>query len=143
VDLWTLRYEIYRHVAETGEFPARSALVAMVGDSGLADALLEDMEAHHLVLLDAAGEIHMALPFAATDTGHRVSSGNRTWRVNCAWDSLALPVALGLDAEIHANWLDTGRPVDLTVRDGQLSSTEGFVHFAVPAARWWDDIIET
>lgn len=143
MDLWALRYEIYCHVVETGDMPARSAILAMVGDLDLVDVLLRDMEAHHLVVLDSDGEIRMALPFAATDTGHRVRSGTRAWWANCAWDSLAIPVALGIDAEIDANWLDTGEPVGLAVRDGQLGSTEGFVHFAFPAARWWDDIVET
>ena len=115
----------------------------MVGDSDLAGVLLRDMQLQHLVVLDDVGEIRMALPFAATDTGHRVKGDNRTWWANCAWDSLAIPVALGIDAQIEATWLDTGDPVDLVVRNGRLSSTEGFVHFAIPAARWWDDIVET
>jgi hypothetical protein len=35
-------------------------------------------------------------------------------------------------------------PLRLEVRDGALEEpSEGVIHFAVPAARWWDDIGST
>ncbi len=87
----------------------------------------------------------MALPFAARPTGHRVLDGSRRWWANCAWDSLAIPAALGIDAEIEARWLDDDTPVDLRIEHGRPAgeASDGFIHFTIPARHWWDDIVET
>lgn len=38
----------------------------------------------------------------------------------------------------------TGEPVRLQVRDGALEpGATGVVHIAIPAARWWDDVVDT
>ncbi|MBT8213227.1 MAG: alkylmercury lyase family protein [Acidimicrobiia bacterium] len=134
-----LRHAIYQTFADTGRAPSRDQAVEWTGDEG---ALQRLHDAHSLVL-DDSGEILMALPFSAVATDFMVISGDRSWWANCAWDSLAIPVALGVDAEIEATWMDTGEPVDLRVSGGVLSSVEGFVHFAVPARHWWADIVET
>jgi hypothetical protein len=99
------------------------------------------------------GEVRMALPFSSEPTGFEVSSsevtsGGRRWWANCAWDSFAVVAALDIDSRIEATWMDTGEPVDITITSGVISDgldgdDEGFVHFAVPASRWWDDIVET
>jgi hypothetical protein len=143
VDLWDLRHRMYRHVADSGAVPGLSVIHAWVGDVGRADALLAEMHDRHLLVLNEAGAVQMMLPFAATDTGHRVRSANTSWWANCAWDSLAIPIALGVDAEIDATWIDTGLPVHLAVRESQLSSDEGFIQWRTPARHWWDDIVET
>ena len=129
-----LRHEIYRALAETGRAPRRADVDG---------AALDRLAAAHAVVLDDAGEIRMALPFSAIPTSHRVVAGERSWWANCAWDALAIPVALGTDAAIEATWMDTGEHVGLSVTEGELSSTDGFIHFALPARRWWDDIVET
>lgn len=86
----------------------------------------------------------MALPFSAVPTDYRVESGSRSWWANCAWDALAIPRLLGLDDAVVR---DLGDPVRrarvLAVESGALVDTHGFVHFCVPAARWWDDIVFT
>ena len=84
MDVWELRHRIYRHVAETGVMPLRSVIGGWVGDDSVAEALLAEMHQRHLLVLDDGGEVLMALPFAATDTGHRVRSGDRSWWANCA-----------------------------------------------------------
>ena len=142
-DVWDLRHRIYRRVADTGAAPERPEIVGWVGDADRADALLAEMHERHLVVLDDAGSLHMMLPFAATPTGHRVRSADASWWANCAWDALAIPIALGVDADIDAAWLDSGEPVDLRVRGGELSSHDGFVQWMTPARHWWDDIVDT
>lgn len=138
----TLRHQIYQHFAETGDAPTLETLTGWVGGEREARRALRRLhDAHSLVLVDDT--IRMALPFSATPTGHRVVADERAWFANCAWDSLAIPAALDIDAVIEAEWLDTGEPVDLAIRDGEISHTDGFIHFAVPARRWWDDIVET
>ena len=92
--------------------------------------VLRALAEHHVVVLDEAGEIRMAHPFAAHDEGATVVAGGRTWRGNCAWDGFGIVAALGLaDATITANGLTAAPGVRF--------------HVAVPAAHWWDDIGHT
>jgi hypothetical protein len=145
VDDWAVRAAIYDRLAATGRAPTVAEIAEWVGDADQAKASLRRLHDAHLIVLDDVGEILMALPFSAVATAHRVVAGSRSWWANCAWDSLAIPAALGVDADIEAEWMDTGEPVGLRVVDGRLERHEdaGFVHFERPAARWWDDIVET
>ncbi|MGI9644539.1 MAG: organomercurial lyase [Ilumatobacteraceae bacterium] len=142
MDAWELRYRIYAHLAEFGTAPAPATLDGWTGAPEATARGLAELHERHAIVLDQDGAIRMALPFSAIPTDHRVVAGDRSWFANCAWDALAIPVLLGVDARIEAPWLD-GDPVGLSVAGGQLSSTDGWVHYAVPAARWWDDIVET
>ena len=139
----SVRHLIYRHFAETGAAPSPNRIAEWAGTAARAAATLQRLHAAHALVLDAAGDILMALPFSAVATEHRVVAGEQSWWANCAWDSLAIPAALDTDAVIEANWLDTRQPVDLAIVGGELSHRDGFVHFAIPARRWWDDIVET
>lgn len=143
MDDLVLRHWIYRHFADTGRAPAPAAIAELAGDPEVASEQLRRLHEAHMVVLDDDGAIRMALPFSARRTEHLVFGDGRSWWANCAWDALAIPVALGEDATIEATWLDTGRPVELAVRDGELRGDDGFVHFVVPARHWWDDIVET
>ncbi len=140
---WKLREVVYRSFARTGRPPARGELDASTGDPAATARLLAELHDRHAIVLDDDGTIRMALPFSAVETDHVVTAGDRSWYANCAWDALAIPTALGIDATIDAPWHDTGEPVDLAIVGGTPSSTDGWVHFAVPARHWWDDIVET
>jgi hypothetical protein len=95
---------------------------------------LRALEERHVVVLDAAGGILMAHPFARHREGARVAEGERVWWGNCAWDALGIVAALDLsDAEIVA------QDVKLPVRGGE-SADHAVFHVEVPAARWWEDI---
>jgi hypothetical protein len=89
------------------------------------------------------GEIRMALPFATEPTDFRVTTDRGAWWANCAWDSLATLAALHSDGQIESTWSDTGEPVLLTITAGELDSSDGHISFALPARRWWDDIVLT
>lgn len=141
--LWELRHRMYRLVADTGRAPERHTIAEWVGDPDEADAILQEMHDRHLVVLDDEGALRMLLPFSALPTDHVVHGGDTSWWANCAWDSLAIPIALAVDVDIEATWIDTGEPVDLAVRGGELSRCEGFIQWMKPAHRWWDDIVDT
>jgi hypothetical protein len=159
VDEVELRSIVYRSFAATGRAPTRAALDELVGDASDADTLLQSMHDQHMIVLDerpaTRGEIRMALPFSSEPTGFDVTSEvpslDGRWWANCAWDSFAVVAALDIDARIEATWMDTGQPVDITIANGSITGPlgddtpgpAGFVHFAVPASRWWDDIVET
>ena len=139
-----LRDEIYRCCAERGGPPTVHEVAELTGGVDEARTALRRLHDAHMAVLGADGEIRMALPFAARPTEHRVvTDDGRSWWANCAWDALAIPVAMGIDARIEATWLDTGEPVDLSIEGGRPSRPDGFVHVEIPARAWWDDIVET
>jgi hypothetical protein len=147
VDSLELRYVVYRHIVEVGTAPSRQTLAAIVGNLDTVDGLLAELHERHMLVLDdrphRRGEIRMALPFATEPTNFRVTTDRDGWWANCAWDSFAILAALHTDGHIESTWSDTGEPVDLTLANGQLDNRDGYVHFVVPASRWWDDVVFT
>jgi hypothetical protein len=121
-----LRREIMAAFATTGAPPEP--------DDG---AMLRSLADQHVVVLDDAGAIVMAHPFAAPGAATTVESGGRTWWGSCAWDGLGLVAALGL-----AEATVTGNGVTLGIEDGEPADRAVF-HVEVPARRWWDDIAYT
>lgn len=138
-----LREEIYGTVAATGRLPTRDALVAEGAAPGPLAEALRDLHDRHEIVLGADGEIAMALPFSAAPTPFVVRSGGIDYWANCAWDSLAVPIALHRDAMVEARWGDGDEPFRFEIRDGRLDAEAGLVHFSKPARRWWDDIADT
>ena len=121
-----LRREIMAAFAATGAPPEP-------GDGATLSSLAEQ----HVVVLDDAGAIVMAHPFAAPGAATTVESGGRTWWGSCAWDGLGIVAALRLaDATV------TGNGVTLPIDDGEPLGHAVF-HVEVPARRWWDDIAYT
>jgi hypothetical protein len=99
---------------------------------------------HVIVLRQGTREILMAAPLSAVQTRFRVAlaDGRSRW-ANCVWDALGVAAMLHQDATIHASCGDCDEALMLTVRRGKLEQADGVVHFAVPAARWWEDIVFT
>jgi len=146
IDL-AFRSLIYDQIIKTEKVPLRSDLLELSDDpDGLDDQLRRLHDAHLIVLDDRPdrhGEIRMALPFSADPTDFRVETRRGSWFANCAWDSLAVAAALHDDAQITSTWIDTGEAFQLDIVGGLLDGTDGFIHFELPAGRWWDDIVET
>jgi hypothetical protein len=74
----------------------------------------------------------MAEPFSAVPTAFAVRAGDRRWWANCAWDALAIPPLVGVDAVVETACPDCGEA--LTDRGDAVA------HFAVPARDWWRSI---
>lgn len=138
-----LRNAIYRTFAAAGRPPTVDQLADWCGGAEPARLALQRLHDSHSLVLDELGAIRMALPFSAVETGHSVTAGDQSWRANCAWDTLAIPAALDTDAVVEAAWMDSGEPVDLAIVGGDLDHSDGFIHFKIPARKWWDDIVET
>jgi hypothetical protein len=116
-----LRRRIFEAFARTGSPPALGA-----ADRPALEALAE----RHVVVLDDAGELLVAHPFAAHRDGASATDGERTWWGNCAWDAFGIAAALGL--------------AEPRIEDhGVVASPGAVFEVAVPAARWWEDIAHT
>ena len=143
-----VRRYVYEHVMTEGAVPPSAACAAALSCStdevGAAFRRLAD--ARVLVLQEGGGEILMAAPFSAVPTPFVVRSGARSYYAPCAWDALGVPVVLGRDAEVEASCGCCGTRMSLRVEGGALVEGEppgGVVHFALPAARWWENVVFT
>jgi hypothetical protein len=87
--------------------------------------------------------IRMAPPFSGIETSFRVKMQDKVYFANCAWDALGIAAALHADAIIEASDGYSGEPMMLAVRNRQPVPQSCVIHFAVPVAHWWDDIIYT
>lgn len=93
-----LRNATYRRFAELGRAPAAAEVAALTNrsEAEVRDAWRRLHDGHALVL-DAAGEIRMANPFAAQPTAFRVEAARTSWYANCAWDAFGIGAALDVD----------------------------------------------
>jgi hypothetical protein len=131
-------YERFAALARTPE-PAEVAEAAGVAEADVQPAY-ERLDAAHLVVLGGDRKLWMAHPFSAVPTAYRALSGGRSWYANCIWDALGIVALLRADGDVETTCEDCGEPLRLRVRNGALEPTEHVVHFAVPAAHWYDDI---
>lgn len=100
-------------------------------------------DAHVLVLTPGTKYISMANPLSALPTAFRVEvAGKRYWG-NCIWDGLGTVAMLGGTGRVTARCADCAEELELDVRDRVVASSDHVVHYAIPAARWWDDIGST
>jgi hypothetical protein len=136
-----LRNATYRRFVELGRAPSAAEIADHPGMSEMAvRAGWQRLHDAHALVLDNAGDIAMANPFAAKPTPFRVGAAGRSWFANCAWDAFGIGAALKTDSTIHTECADCGTPLDIAVRDGRPDDSDLVFHVLVPAASWWNDI---
>ena len=138
-----VRIAVYEHTVERGVPPRGSELAAR---SGLPlERVRESLErlaaGRALVLQPESREILMAAPFSAVPTAFGVRAAGRTYHANCVWDALGIPAMLGVDALVETACACCGEAMAARVEAGSLAPLDGVVHFAIPAHRWWQDIL--
>jgi hypothetical protein len=137
-----VRLSVYRHFVRRGLAPEVYDLGDELGASpAVIAASLERLAAAHILVLDpATRRLWMAMPFSAVPTAFRVRTSGGEWWANCAWDALGISAMLQAPAEITTSCSDCGDPPPIRTTGRVISTGTGVVHFAVPAASWWDDI---
>ena len=103
---------------------------------------LQRLAAGDVLVLQHSGEILMAAPYSAVPTGFLVETPRYRAFANCIWDALGIPAMSGESAVIRTACGCCGEQQALTV-EGDSVTGDGVIHFAVPAAHWWDDIVFT
>src|SRR5712691_817509 len=141
-----VKLNIYRVIAETTYAPT-SADIAKALNRSVAEveAAFQRLYQKRLLVLEpgSTSKIRMAPPFSGVPTAFLVKVGEKAYYANCVWDALGISAALHEDADVIACDGCTGEPMSLRVRDGNPVPQECVIHFAVPAAHWWDNIIYT
>jgi hypothetical protein len=138
-----VRVCVYEHFVSRRRAPTIAAVASAltVSTESVRVAFESLADRHVLVLHPETREVWMAMPFSAVPTTFRVSVADSTWWANCAWDALGIPAMLRRDSQIEARCANSGISLNINVRAGALAAdATGVIHFAVPAARWWDDI---
>jgi Alkylmercury lyase len=94
-----------------------------------------------IVLAPGTTNVWMANPLSAVPTRFRVvTDDGRSWWGNCVWDGLGVLAMVGSDGMVDSSCPDCGEKIELRVEDGELQPVDAVIHFAVPAARWWENI---
>ena len=141
----TVRRLVYQHFLEHERPPTATETAEAVGTSpAQVQAAYQRLARDHILALAPPGhEIRMAAPFSAVPTAFRIKTADHAWWANCALDALGVPVMLGTDASVLSICGDCEEPLGIEVRNGQLLEASGVIHFAVPVARCYDDLIFT
>jgi Alkylmercury lyase len=137
---------IYRWIADTMRAPEAADLADELSTpAGEVEEAFRRLFAKRVLFLEPDRRtIRMAPPFSAVPTQHRVQVGERTYFANCSWDSLGIPAALHAEADVFSRCEQTMEPIHLRVgRNGPENSEPVVAHFAVPAAKWWADLVYT
>jgi Alkylmercury lyase len=139
----TVRHLVYDHTMKQG---APTTIVQTVAALTSEEAVVRDSfhrlaDAYMLVLQRDNGEILMANPFSAVPTPFLVTAGEQSYYGNCIWDAMGIPAMLKLDGRIETSCGCCRTAMHLEIKQSALLGAEGIVHFAVPAAHWWDDVV--
>ena len=140
--VWDISAFVYQHLAETSRPPTveETASHFDLSPQDAATAYEELHQRHALFLKPGTHTILMANPFSGVETTFRVHANQKTYFANCAWDSLGIPAALHVDADIEARCSHSGEPIQLTVRGQQVRGSEALVHFLIPFRDWYNDL---
>ena len=135
-------YDFAEHEGRPPTVAEAAAELARAVD-GVAASLRRLADARVLVLQAESDEVLMAPPYSAVPTPFVVESAGRSYYANCVWDALGVPAMLRRDARVKTSCGCCGAAMALAVADGALVEPDGVAHFALPAARWWDDVAFT
>jgi hypothetical protein len=143
--LWKVRHFVYAHFSDTTHAPTVDETAHHFNISiEEASALYKELHNRHAFFLEPETlTIRMANPFSGIPTDFKVHSNGKTYYANCAWDMLGIPAALHCDAIIEAVFTESNESVQLEILDGKVTNGELLIHFPLPFARWYDDLVFT
>ena len=138
-----IRLFIYEFVLRFDRCPSLNEIATEAGLAPLAtQQALERLDAVHtaIVLLPGSGNLWLADPFAALPTPYPAITNDHSWFGMCVWDALGILAIADVDGHTPCICPISGKELDLRVVGGELTESDGVVHFAVPASEWWKDI---
>ena len=141
-----LRKSAYEVTLARGRTPSVTELAVAcdASEDAVRDGLRRLAAARMVVVQPSSGELLMVPPFSAVPTAFVVETTRHTSYANCAWDALGVPVMMRESARITAACGCCGEAMWLHAeRDAAPGGTGGVIHFAIPARRWWDDVVLT
>jgi hypothetical protein len=143
--IWEIRAFIYRHFVETAHPPNVDETASRFGlTHEEAGSAYEELHKRHALYLNpGTHDILMANPFSGVETPFQARANGKIYFANCAWDSLGIPAALHVDAEIEASCAQSGEPIHLRVAGQRVQGSQTLAHFLIPFREWYDDLVST
>jgi hypothetical protein len=140
-----VRRVVYDTTLRTGVPPSIDALSvsALVSAVELRQSLERLALARVFVLQPFSGELLMVPPFSAAPTPFQVTYNGTSGYANCVWDAIGIPIMARTSAVVSTACGCCGERMTFEVRSDVPLAGDGVVHFAVPAARWWENIVFT
>ena len=146
-----IRKYIFEHFEEHTTAPVLEQIMRKFGlDRASAFKALTGLQsARHIALLTGTQRILMAFPFSSMVTPFRVkvAGKERVYFANCAWDAVAIHVALGKEQWISSFCHHCSEAIKIHLKDqrviSQQSDNQPLVYLALPASKWWDNIVLT
>ena len=138
-----VRLYIYERFVADGRPPtaAKTAAALEMAEDQAEDAYRRLEQGRVIVLAPGTTSVWMANPLSAVPTRFRVvTDDGRSWWGNCVWDALGVLAMVGSDGMVDTSCPDCGEKIELRVESGELQPVDAVIHFAVPAARWWENI---
>ena len=141
-----VRLQVLRTTIDTTAVPSALETAAVLGIRGeQAIEAYRKLGDGHVYVTEPADptRLRMANPFSAVPTGFRVETRGKSYYGNCVWDALGVVSLMGGNGQVKTGCPDCGEALTLVISGDELVQKEGLVHFSVPAAHWWDDIVYT
>jgi hypothetical protein len=137
-----VRLHIYGAFVASGRPPTAAETASALGrtEDEVEDAYRRLEEARVIVLAPGTLNVWMANPLSAVPTPFRVETARGSFWGSCVWDALGVVAMLGREGRVSTFCPDCGEPIAFVVRNGELGASDCVAHFAVPAARWWENI---
>ena len=143
--LWQIRHYVYSHFAGTTHPPSVDVTARHfnISTEEATEYYKELHDRHAFFLEPDTLAIRMANPVSGIPTDFKVHANDKTYNANCAWDMLGIPAALHMDAIIEAVCTESNETVQLEIKNGQITNYDLLIHFPLPFARWYDDLVFT
>ncbi len=146
-----VRKYIFEHFEEHATAPVLEQIMRKFGlDRASAFKVLEELQsARHIALLAGTQRILMAFPFSSIVTPFRVrvTGKEKEYFANCAWDAVAIHVALGREQWISSYCHHCSKDINIHLKDQRVvsrqSDNQPLVYLALPASKWWENILLT
>lgn len=146
-----VRKYIFDHFEEHTTAPVLEQIMRKFAlDRASAFKVLEDLQsARHIALLNGTQRILMAFPFSSIVTPFRVrvAGKDKEYFANCAWDAVAIHVALRKEQWISSYCHHCSQDIRIHLKDQRVvsdhSNSQPLVYLALPASKWWENITLT
>jgi hypothetical protein len=140
-----LHYTIIKHIIDEGYAPDLKTLSLLlnIDPSKIKRALYELQDYHGVVLHPDKPAVWVIHPFSMAPTNFFVKSARGSWWGNCAWCSLGVAALLKEDLTITTRLGAYDEQIVIHISDGKLIEKNFLVHFPVPMANAWNNVIYT
>jgi hypothetical protein len=140
-----VRVALYKEFVRTSSAPTAERLATQMQCSAdeVRGALERLATGKAIVLQPESREVLMANPLCSVPTPFRVRTQDRSFFGSCVWDGLGIMAMFQSDSELDTSCACCGEAMTMQRRGGRILPASGVIHFAIPAKRWWENIVFT